>query len=64
MLAIDGVLEQLASLNDRLARVFECCYFLGLSEAETAEALDLSLRTVQRDWGKSKAWLRSELEAR
>jgi RNA polymerase sigma factor (TIGR02999 family) len=63
VLAVDRALERLAGLSPRLARVFECRYFLGLSEPETAEALDLALRTVQRDWGKSKAWLRSELGA-
>ena len=61
VLAVDRALGRLGELSERLARVFECRYFLGLSEAETAEALDLSLRTVQRDWGKSKAWLRTEL---
>lgn len=63
VLAIDGALEKLGDLNQRLATVFECRYFLGLSEEETADALDLALRTVQRDWMKSKAWLRTELSA-
>ena len=61
VLAIDRALEGLESLNQRLATVFECRYFLGLTEQETAEVLDLALRTVQRDWMKSKAWLRTEL---
>lgn len=61
MLAIDQALSRLTDLNERLTRVFECRFFVGLSEEETAEALDLSLRTVQRDWMKSKAWLRTEL---
>lgn len=61
MLAIDQALGRLTELNERLTRVFECRFFVGLSEEETAEALDLSLRTVQRDWMKSKAWLRTEL---
>jgi RNA polymerase sigma factor (TIGR02999 family) len=63
VLAIDGALRRLSELNERLTRVFECRYFAGLSEQETAEALDLSLRTVQRDWMKGKAWLRRELAA-
>lgn len=61
LLAINEALEKLNSLNERLTRVFECRYFAGLSAEETAEALDMSLRTVQRDWSKSKAWLRREL---
>jgi len=44
-------------------QVFECRFFGGMSELETADALDLSLRTVQRDFMKGKAWLRRELEA-
>jgi len=64
MLVIDQALDRLTALNERLTRVFECRFFVGLSEEETAEALDLSLRTVQRDWMKSKAWLRTELAAR
>ena len=63
LLAIDQALDRLSALNERLTRVFECRYFAGFSETETAEALELSLRTVQRDWMKSKAWLRRELAA-
>ena len=61
LVAIDSALDKLSSLNERLTRVFECRYFAGLSEKETAEALAMSLRTVQRDWMKGKAWLRREL---
>ena len=61
LLTIDDALHRLSTLNERLTRVFECRFFAGLTEKETAEALDLSLRTVQRDWMKGKAWLRREL---
>jgi len=61
LLAVDEALDRLAGLNERLTRVFECRYFAGLSESETAEALDIPLRTAQRDWMKGKAWLRREL---
>lgn len=61
LLAIDRALTRLEALNARLTRVFECRYFAGLTEEETARSLDLPLRTVQRDWMKSKAWLRREL---
>jgi RNA polymerase sigma factor (TIGR02999 family) len=63
VLAIDHALVKLGDLNERLIRVFECRFFAGFSEEETAQALDLPLRTVQRDWMKSKAWLRRELGA-
>ena len=61
LLAINEALDKLGALNERLIRVFECRYFAGLTAEETADVLDMSLRTVQRDWNKSKAWLRREL---
>ena len=61
LLALDEALTRLAGLNDRLARVVECRYFGGLTEAETADALGVTARTVRRDWVKAKAWLYTEL---
>lgn len=57
VLAVDEALRGLASFNERLARVVECRYFAGLTEEETAQAMDSSLRTVQRDWMRARAWL-------
>lgn len=57
VLAVDEALQGLAAFNERLARVVECRYFAGLTEEETALALDSSLRTVQRDWMRARAWL-------
>ena len=62
VLALDQALERLSEIDQRLVRVVECRYFAGLSEQETAEALDVSVRTVQREWFKARAWLRSQLE--
>ena len=61
LLAVDEALERLASLNPRLSQVVECRYFGGLSEQETAEALGVTSRTVQRDWAKARGWLYLEL---
>ena len=61
-LAVDRALDVLASFNERLARVVECRFFAGLNEEETAEALGISRRTVQRDWLRARAWLRKELD--
>lgn len=58
VLAIDQALEQLRALDERLCRVVECRFFAGFSEAETAEALEVSERTVRRDWIRAKGWLR------
>ena len=61
LLALDEVLERLARLDERQARVVECRFFAGLTEAETAEVLGVTARTVTRDWVKARAWLRLEL---
>lgn len=61
LLDIDAALERLATLDARLARVVECRFFGGLSESETAEALGVTVRTVQRDWAKAKMLLRRSL---
>jgi RNA polymerase sigma factor (TIGR02999 family) len=57
VLAVNLALDRLREFNDRMAQVVECRYFGGLSEEETAAALDTSLRTVQRDWLRARAWL-------
>lgn len=62
MLDLDRALDRLRENNERLAQTFECRYFAGMTEEETAEALDVSLRTAQRDWNRARAWIRSELE--
>ncbi len=61
LLALDEALERLARLNPRLCQVVECRYFGGLTEEETAEALGVTTRTVQRDWAKARGWLYLEL---
>jgi DNA-directed RNA polymerase specialized sigma24 family protein len=42
-------------------RVVECRFYAGLSEQETADALETSLSTVKRDWKRAKAWLREAM---
>ena len=63
VLQIDDALEQVASIEPRVAKVVECRFFGGLSEQETADALGLTHRTVQRDWVKARVLLRRALEA-
>ena len=57
ILAVNDALEKLATMDPRLAHVVECRFFAGLTEGETASALGVSERTVQRDWFKAKAIL-------
>ncbi|HSK08183.1 MAG TPA: ECF-type sigma factor [Vicinamibacterales bacterium] len=61
LLQLDLALQRLADIDERLVRVVECRYFAGLTEEETAEALDISVRTAQREWFKARAWLREQL---
>jgi len=62
VLAIHRALELLETFNARLARLVECRFFAGMSEEEIAEALGISVRTVQRDWMRARAWLQRALD--
>jgi RNA polymerase sigma factor (TIGR02999 family) len=63
LLAVDEALTRLGEHDSNLGRVVECRFFAGLTEEETAEATGTSLRTVQRQWRRAKAWLYQELTA-
>ncbi|HWL95498.1 MAG TPA: ECF-type sigma factor [Phycisphaerae bacterium] len=60
---LDEALRQLGAIEPRLAQVVELRFFAGMTEAEAAEALKVSRRTVQEDWRTAKAWLHRELAA-
>jgi RNA polymerase sigma factor (TIGR02999 family) len=60
-LRVDEALASLATVEPRLARVVEMRYFAGMSDTEIAQALDLTERTVRRDWEKARLLLRSML---
>ena len=61
LLAIDRALTKLEALDERLARVVAWRFFGGLDEAEIADALDVDVRTVRRDWRKARAFVLNEL---
>jgi DNA-directed RNA polymerase specialized sigma24 family protein len=61
LLSLNDALDRLASIDARLAKVVECRFFGGLSDEETAEALGVTKRTVQRDWVKARMLLRRSL---
>jgi RNA polymerase sigma factor (TIGR02999 family) len=63
VLQVHEALESLAEVNPRLAQVVECKFFAGFNEVETAEALGISERTVQREWALARAWLKKEIAA-
>jgi RNA polymerase sigma factor (TIGR02999 family) len=62
LLDIDEAIDRLAMLQPRLARVVECRFYGGLSEEEIAEALGVTVRTVERDWAKARMLLRAALK--
>lgn len=61
VLALDAALERLAVLEPRAVQVVQCRFYSGLTLEETAEALGVSAKTVQRDWIAARAWLRKEM---
>ena len=62
ILAVDEALTALSQVAPRQAKVVELRYFGGLTEEEIVAALDISPRTVRRDWDLAKAWLSRELK--
>jgi RNA polymerase sigma factor (TIGR02999 family) len=57
VLVVDEILKELEALDARGAKLVELRVFGGLTEEELAQVLDVSLRTVQKDWRRLKAWL-------
>jgi RNA polymerase sigma factor (TIGR02999 family) len=62
LIALDAALEELEQVDERLARTVELRFFGGLSVEETAELLEVSPRTVKRDWRKARAFLYRAME--
>ncbi len=61
LLALDLALEKLESWDERKFQVTELRFFSGLTNAEIAEVLATSEKTVEREWRAAKAWLHREL---
>lgn len=57
VLALDEALDRLADFDPRAAQVVELRFFIGLTQEEAAEALDLSVTTVKREWRTARLWL-------
>jgi RNA polymerase sigma-70 factor (ECF subfamily) len=61
ILLIDQALNRLAVFDPRRSKVVELRFFGGMTEEEVAEVLQVTARTVKRDWSVAKAWLYGEL---
>lgn len=62
ILSLERALQRLGERSERLVRVVECRYFVGMTEEEVASALGVTARTVQRDWRLARARLKLEME--
>lgn len=64
MVALDDALHRLAELDARASRIVELRFFVGLTHQEIASLINVSEKTVKREWSTAKAWLRAELRDR
>lgn len=62
VVALDEALKRLEVRDPRQVRVVECRFFAGLTIPETAEIMDLSVATVNREWRMARAWLAGALK--
>ena len=61
VVALDELLQQLAVLNPRQAKIVELRFFGGMTMREIAAEMKLGLRTIEKEWAMSRAWMRREL---
>jgi RNA polymerase sigma factor (TIGR02999 family) len=61
VLALDDALKELEQMDPRQAQIVQLRFFTGLNVEETADTLELSPRTVKREWRMAKAWLHGKL---
>jgi RNA polymerase sigma factor (TIGR02999 family) len=64
LLALDEALDRLATVDGRAAEMVKLCFFVGLTQAEAARELGVSLSTAERVWGFARAWLLREVKKR
>jgi RNA polymerase sigma factor (TIGR02999 family) len=62
LLAVDDALNRLEAIDPEKSRIVELRFFSGLSVEETAEAMGVSPRTIDRQWQTAKAWLHREID--
>ena len=62
LLAVNDALEKLAAYDSQMAELVKLRYFVGLTTEDAAEVLGISVRTAERWWTYSRAWLYQEFE--
>ena len=61
LLALNEAIDQLEAADERKARLVKLRYFAGLTMAQAAKALGVSIATVERDWAYARVWLLEKL---
>jgi RNA polymerase sigma-70 factor, ECF subfamily len=61
ILAVDRALQRLQERDERLARIVELRFYAGMTDEEAAEVLDISARSVRREWQVARIWLHKEM---
>ena len=64
VLALDRALDELGQMSPRAAKIVQYRYFVGLTVREIANLLDLSTKTIEREWNAARAWLRGRIDSR
>ena len=62
LIALDDALQDLGRFDPRQSRIVELRFFGGLTNEEIGEVLEISPRTIKREWRLAKAWLRREIK--
>lgn len=62
ILALDAAVTQLAERDERAGRIVQLRFYAGLSVEDTASAMNISERTVKREWAFARAWLYKQME--
>ncbi|MGY4397261.1 RNA polymerase sigma factor (TIGR02999 family) [Sphingomonas sp. UYAg733] len=63
VMRLGDALKALSNVDPNLALLVDCRFFAGLDEQETADVLDVSVRTVRRWWVQARAWIHHEMAA-
>jgi RNA polymerase sigma factor (TIGR02999 family) len=62
ILALDEALDKLSAVDSRAAEVVKLCFFVGLTQEQAAQELNVSLSTLERLWSFARAWLFKEMQ--
>jgi RNA polymerase sigma factor (TIGR02999 family) len=64
VLVLDAAINEIAAVDPKLEQIIECRFFAGLTVRETADALGMSVRSVERDWQRARGYLVTAMETR